>query len=110
MPTKTSVFGPEKSSLKRFGDRQSASARGYDHNWNKLRAWKLNKDPVCHLCDIKGLVTAADTVHHIKPVETHPELRLDPENLMSLCRECHETLHGRGSGGGGVQISRVKHC
>jgi 5-methylcytosine-specific restriction protein A len=100
MPNKTPVFGSAKPNIKRFGERKSASERGYDHNWSKLRAWKLAKDPICHLCDLRGRVTAADTVHHINEVETNPELRLDPENLMSLCRECHETLHGRLNGRG----------
>jgi 5-methylcytosine-specific restriction protein A len=34
-------------------------------------------------------------VHHIEPVETAPEKRLAVENLQSLCRDCHEELHGR---------------
>ena len=37
---------------------------------------------------------AAD-VHHIKSLKEHPELRLDDDNLVSLCSECHNARHGR---------------
>jgi 5-methylcytosine-specific restriction endonuclease McrA len=31
-------------------------------------------------------------VHHIKPKREYPDLALDIENLMSLCRMCHDDL------------------
>ena len=33
-------------------------------------------------------------VHHIIPLAEGGE-RLDIENLMTLCRECHDRKHGR---------------
>lgn len=33
------------------------------------------------------------TVHHIKPQSTHPELAKDPENMITLCRQCHNLEH-----------------
>lgn len=44
-------------------------------------------------CDRK--IRRAVHVHHIKDLEHHPELRLDSENLISVCHECHDRIHGR---------------
>ena len=33
-----------------------------------------------------------EEVHHIKPVDYYPELRLDIDNLESLCKVCHEKI------------------
>jgi 5-methylcytosine-specific restriction endonuclease McrA len=60
--------------------RGSPTDRGYDHR------------------DIKGQVTIAEDVHHIKSIATHPELRLDWDNLMSVCRECHRAIEREENG------------
>lgn len=33
------------------------------------------------------------TAHHIKPVATHPELSLDPNNGVCMCWNCHKAMH-----------------
>ena len=78
-------------------DRGSASRRGYDAAWQKARARKLAKDPLCECdrCKAKDRVRAANVVHHIKPVKKHPELRLVWSNLMSMAWVCHEVEEGR---------------
>lgn len=75
--------------------RGSASSRGYDRKWRRVRAAKLRADPLCAECISKGRVTAADTVDHIIPIEQRPDLRLAWDNLRSMCRDCHEIHHGR---------------
>ena len=35
------------------------------------------------------------TVHHIKEIRDYPHLALELDNLMSLCRACHERIHDR---------------
>lgn len=52
--------------------------------WRRLRALKLAEDPLCARCG-----SAANEVHHCKPVVTHPELALVKSNLESLCKPCH---------------------
>lgn len=56
--------------------------------WRRLRVCKLEQTPFCERCPPE-LLTIANEVHHIKEVKTNPELRLDFENLESLCRSCH---------------------
>ena len=84
-----------KGSIAPQDTRPPASERGYDWQWHKLRTMYLKHNPLCERCRAKGRVTPADTVHHIKPVAQYPELRLNWDNLMSLCRECHEIVEGR---------------
>ncbi|WP_055108964.1 HNH endonuclease [Paenibacillus ihumii] len=62
--------------------------------WRKCRLVILKRDHyLCQPCLRKGKVTTANTVHHIKPLETHPELALDGDNLESICPTCHNKKH-----------------
>ena len=79
------------------GLRGSSAARGYGRDWQKVRRFKLSQNPLCECsrCKKMGRILVADTVHHIKPVETHPHLRLNIGNFMSMTSHCHEVEHGR---------------
>jgi 5-methylcytosine-specific restriction endonuclease McrA len=47
----------------------------------------------CQQCgDAKGRNLHAP---HIKPFATHPELRLDTNNGITLCEPCHKTVHAK---------------
>lgn len=50
-------------------------------NWSKVREAHLKDFPTCSACGGKESVE----VHHKKPFHLHPELELDPTNLISLC-------------------------
>jgi 5-methylcytosine-specific restriction enzyme A len=57
--------------------------------WPKLRKGFL-KGKVCAACGGKKKLEA----HHIKPFHLHPDLELDPSNLVALCEgnkdvNCH---------------------
>lgn len=69
--------------------RGSASSRGYDWTWHKLRNAVLQGSPLCVRCEKQGRTRAAEEVDHIQPISTHPELRLVRENLQPLCLPCH---------------------
>lgn len=46
---------------------------------------------ICRLCGSSSTLN----VHHIRKWVTHPELRTDPLNLVTLCKPCHvEKAHG----------------
>ncbi|HEY9570460.1 MAG TPA: HNH endonuclease [Metalysinibacillus sp.] len=52
---------------------------------------------MCRECKRYGKTTTADTVHHVQPYETHAQLKLSSDNLISLCRACHNAMHVRGT-------------
>jgi 5-methylcytosine-specific restriction protein A len=74
--------------------RGSASSRGYDARWQKVRLFKLAKDGLCEMCEKRGDISAATMVHHIKPISAGGDA-LAYENLMSLCESCHDEIHRR---------------
>ena len=75
--------------------RSKESAQIYDRTWQKVRLAYLKRNPLCEECLKQDRVTPAVLVHHIENARDNPELRLDPNNLMSLCNRCHEDIHGK---------------
>lgn len=73
-------------------DRQS---KAFYHTaaWLKLRLIKLRETPHCEECWKRDDLVPATHVHHIREISDHPELRLDIDNLQSLCHGCHSRLH-----------------
>ena len=67
--------------------------------WKTLRAWKLQQNPLCELCEAEGYIRSAVDVHHKVPVESArtPEemsrLCFNPNNLQALCISCHANVH-----------------
>jgi hypothetical protein len=52
-------------------------------HWSTTRKHHLEKNGECALCgNTKKL-----NVHHIKPFHVHPELELEPSNLITLCED-----------------------
>ena len=77
--------------LHRVG-RGSRTARGYDEDWQRLRAWFLSQpgQNLCTGCRAVGVVRFATDVDHIIPFESIEDpRRLDPTNLQPLCSSCH---------------------
>ena len=61
--------------------------------WQKMRAWQLTVEPHCRMCWQRGVRNLAVTdVDHIKPHRGNADLFFDPENLQSLCRNCHSSI------------------
>lgn len=62
--------------------------------WKKKRKEILKRDHnACRRCRQHGSYTRATTVHHIKHLKDVPELALTNDNLISLCKGCHEAVH-----------------
>ena len=75
-----------------------AHERGYDHRWRKLRARIMARDRgLCVACKEAGRLTAADEVDHIVPKARGGTDH--PDQLQSLCRECHQSKTIRENGG-----------
>lgn len=66
--------------------RPSARDRGYDADWQRLRAKHLATYPTCIRCGEKAVV--AD---HIVSIRRAPHRRLDPTNIQSLCVTHHSS-------------------
>lgn len=66
--------------------------------WIKKRNEIIERDNnECQHCKEKGYATVGQTnkldVHHIKHLENHWDLRLDDDNLITLCSSCHNIEH-----------------
>ena len=67
--------------------------------WRELRAWKLQQNPLCELCQAEGFIRSAVDIHHIVPVESAKpreemaRMCFDPSNLQALCIPCHIRVH-----------------
>ncbi len=97
MPMKPPVFRPSHAPppaerrTRYDRDRGSASARGYDRDWERLRDAHLTANPLCVVCEAAGRLTAASVVDHIQSIRDRPDLRLDPANLRSMCKPHHDS-------------------
>lgn len=65
--------------------------------WKRVKTLALVRDKgLCQWCMREGRIRPADVVHHIAEVKQEWNKRLDINNLVSLCHECHNRHHGRG--------------
>lgn len=64
-------------------------SRGYRARWNKVRMRVLRGNPVCVVCERKGVTSVATEVDHIVPL-ADGGARFARANLQALCRPCHE--------------------
>lgn len=73
--------------------REHAKANERSPRWSHVRDEHLKTNNVCRACNGTRLLQ----VHHVKPFHEHPELELDPTNLITLCtwQLCHLKIgHG----------------
>lgn len=62
--------------------------------WKQLRKKILKRDGYkCQQCKRYGKNVPAVTVHHIKHLDEYPELAYTTNNLVSLCKKCHNKAH-----------------
>jgi 5-methylcytosine-specific restriction protein A len=90
-------FGSTRTAKDDRAYRQATSRRHLESFYNSAAWRKLSRlhkleHPLCAECERQGRVTIAQQVHHVKDLETHPELALEWDNLESLCRSCHNGM------------------
>lgn len=66
--------------------------------WQKVRAYVWARDKgLCQRCLRNHIIKAGDTVHHITEITpeniTDESIALNPDNLETLCRDCHAAVH-----------------
>lgn len=104
--------------------RESALARGSNHNWYRggnskkreplngvdVKDFRAKNKNTCAECGAKSGVL---DIHHIVPVSVDPTLQHNVDNWKLLCRECHKELHRKIDMTGWQNISaknRVKNA
>lgn len=64
--------------------------------WKILRKNKWeSSNGLCEKCLEKGIVKSGVEVHHKIPIKKNWSKRLDYDNLILLCKECHNDAHNR---------------
>lgn len=62
--------------------------------WQRLRRFILKEHGyLCQNCKRYGRKTEATEVHHITPLREDFDKRLEINNLISLCSDCHKSMH-----------------
>ena len=68
--------------------RERSDPRYHSARWTRLsQRWRISH-PLCEECRRQGIITAADCVDHIVPVQIHGDF-FDETNLQSLCNRCN---------------------
>ena len=84
-----------------MSDRQYNNERPERHQfyhtkaWKQLRKRKVAMTPYCERCRKNGVLRPVEIVHHIIEIEEDWDLRLDINNLESVCRRCHNEIHSK---------------
>ena len=73
--------------------------------WKSVRDYCYKRDRgLCQDCQRRGLVTPAEEVHHLIRLTSmnhqDPDISLNPERCVSLCRKCHALRHSSRIDGG----------
>jgi 5-methylcytosine-specific restriction enzyme A len=97
VPTYRPKHLPSRPERQRFYDatKRNKESKDFYHTaaWLKARAIKLNLNPLCELCFQEKRLVAATVVHHKIEIAVDPYLRLDTNNMQSLCSACHNRVH-----------------
>ena len=100
MPTLNLQKKTKKETNQRNENTASREIRRKAYNnteWRKLRDTYIKEHPLCEDCLDKGKVVPAEDVHHIRSPfqngECNKALLLDYNNLMALCKQCHNKRH-----------------
>jgi 5-methylcytosine-specific restriction endonuclease McrA len=79
---------PEKP--KPFENVERPESENYStRRWKKIRYEVLRKEPLCRICQSKGITTPAVTVDHILSI-TDGGSFWSYANLQPLCAKCHK--------------------
>ena len=74
-------------------ERQSVYAKSA---WKQIMKFVYTRDNhQCKRCGTSGTDENRLHTHHIKPWKKNPDSRLDKENIILLCRNCHVWVHSR---------------
>lgn len=78
--------------------RGTRTERMYDNRWLRYSKAYRARNPLCVVCEEKGIVTLVQCVDHKTPHGGDSELFWDPSNHQSLCKSCHGEKTAREDG------------
>lgn len=78
---------PARIEYNRF-TRDPDSNKRYGRRWRERRDSYARRHPICEDCEKQGRIVPLDEVHHIVPLKLGGTN--DDENLISLCKSCHQ--------------------
>jgi 5-methylcytosine-specific restriction enzyme A len=93
MPDRIPYTSSPLASLGKSADEKERTAFYSSKRWRRLRADFLKSHPLCVTCLALGIVTSADTVHHLLERLDRPDLAYTLGNLEASCKACHTTRH-----------------
>lgn len=73
--------------------RDPETKKSYGTAWRKIQAQYIQSNPLCEICREEGKIISAEVVHHrieLKAGGSHSN-----DNLQSLCRSHHSSVHMR---------------
>jgi 5-methylcytosine-specific restriction protein A len=99
MPT---IYKPKRKKTNK-GDRYASDRRKVynTERWREIRRLKFRQSPLCEKCAEKGETVPAEDIHHIvsfmstNDPERRYHLAYDMNNLLSLCKRCHQEIHNK---------------
>jgi 5-methylcytosine-specific restriction protein A len=71
--------------------RTEASREGFyaTKAWILVRDTRRTLNPLCQICEQRGIIKPGNVVDHIITVEEAPQLALDINNTQHICNFCH---------------------
>ena len=60
-----------------------------------MRERQLSIEPLCQFCKQREDIVIAKVVDHVIPHKGNVALFHDPDNLQSLCQQCHDSVKKR---------------
>lgn len=87
-----------KKNMSFYEENRSAQNAFYkSRQWKKCRKAYISEHPLCERCLKMGIATPGEHVHHIIELDEsnykNPMIALNPDNLETLCFECHKQEH-----------------
>lgn len=99
----------KKDKNRRKMTREETEAFYNSPRWRRKQKAILRRDHYqCQLCKRYGRISEATIVHHKLELVEYPELAMDDDNLVSVCRKCHNKLHDE-KGAKAQQKRRYNH-
>lgn len=85
----------EKNPMWKGGISSERDKLNHTPEWKKLIKYIHVRDKnICQLCEMKHIYGEKTFhLHHIKSFSLYPKLRLEPSNILLLCKECHVFIH-----------------